>query len=76
MMIKALNGLTPVYIRDILTLYEPSRSHCSSGQNILPLPKSNQIYRHRSFYIARSTLWNSLPLEMTIMTKLLDSKDS
>ena len=68
---KGLNGLAPVYIREMLTLYEPSRSLRSSGKNLLQVPKSNQIfYGNRSFYVAGPKLWNSLPQEMRLVMKL------
>ncbi len=42
--IKAFNALAPnIYFREMLSLYEPTRSLCCSRQNLLHVPKSNEI---------------------------------
>ena len=42
---KALNGLGPKYISDLLTQYEPSRPLRSSGSSFLSVPSQNQTWR-------------------------------
>ena len=56
---KALNGMAPKYIADLLQPYTPTRQLRSSSKNLLVTPKSNlKFYGDRSFQVFR--LWNSL----------------
>jgi hypothetical protein len=59
---KALNGIAPDYISNLLTPYKPARSLRSSGQNLLFTPNSNTAtYGDRAFSISAPKLWNTLP---------------
>ena len=59
---KALNGLAPRYIRELLIPYAPSRTLRSSQQQLLTVPRcSLRTYGNRSFAWASPTLWNALP---------------
>ena len=59
---KALNGLAPQYVTDMLRLYLPSRSLRSSTKNLLEIPSTNLVkYGQRSFSYAAPKLWNELP---------------
>ena len=60
---KALNGLAPIYIKELVTKYQPPRSLRSSSQSLLvSQPYHLKSYGHRSFSVAAPELWNSLPL--------------
>ena len=62
---KALNGLSPKYISDVLTKYVPSRPLCSMQHTTLVIPKSKyKNYGDRSFQYAAPKLWNDLPEEI------------
>ena len=57
---KALNGMAPKYIADLLQPYTPTRQ-LRSSKNLLVTPKSNlKFYSDRSFQVAAPRLWNSL----------------
>jgi hypothetical protein len=59
---KALNGLAPQYICDMLTLLQNSRCLRSSNKLLLKVPRSNTAtYGDRGFSRASPMLWNSLP---------------
>ena len=58
---KALNGLSPSYITDILDRYVPTRPLRSSSRSLLKVPRSNSKYGDRSFSVCAPTLWNGLP---------------
>ena len=63
---KALNGMAPKYIADLLQPYTPTRQLRSSSKNLLVTPKSNlKFYGDRSFQVAVSRLWNSLTDDIT-----------
>ena len=59
---KALNGLAPIYILELLEPYLPPQLLCSAQRNLLKVPYTRTItYGNRAFSYAAPTLWNSLP---------------
>ena len=59
---KALNGLAPAYICELLVPYEPDRCLRSSSGALLKVPKSHLVTRgDRAFAVRAPQLWNSLP---------------
>ena len=59
---KALYGLAPTYIKDLLKVYHPSRDLRSSKKNLLVVPAFNtNSYGRRAFSVVAPLLWNSLP---------------
>ena len=59
---KALHGLAPTYIKDLLKIYHPSRDLRSSKKNLLVVPAFNtNSYGRRAFSVVAPLLWNSLP---------------
>ena len=60
---KALHGIGPSYLSELLVPYLSSRSLRSSSQKLLVVPKTNcKSFGDRSFSYAAPLLWNSLPL--------------
>jgi len=59
---KALNGLAPIYIQELLNKYKPRRNLRSASHNLLTVPSTNTVYYGDSaFSVAAPKLWNSLP---------------
>ena len=59
---KALQGMAPAYISDLLVLYEPKRVLRSSSKFQLHVVKSStKFYGDRSYSYAAANLWNKLP---------------
>ena len=60
---KALNGLAPPYLSELITPYAPSRSLRSSSQNLIkpPTRRPRTAYGQRSFMEAAHREWNNLP---------------
>ena len=59
--LKALNGLAPVYLKDLVTVCEPARTLRSENAMIVVQPKvRTKTCGERRFDKAASTLWNSL----------------
>uniref|UniRef100_A0A3B4FPC0 Reverse transcriptase domain-containing protein n=1 Tax=Pundamilia nyererei TaxID=303518 RepID=A0A3B4FPC0_9CICH len=58
---KALNGLGPKYISDLLTQYEPSRSLRSSGSGLLSVPRVRTRHGEAAFSFYAPYIWNKLP---------------
>ena len=56
---KALNGLAPSYISELLEPYTPARNPRSSSKNFLRIPPVS--YGHRCFFFAAPGLWNPFP---------------
>jgi hypothetical protein len=70
---KALNGLAPPYISELLSLYEPSRMLRSSQKMMLVEPRTNLVkYGDRAFKNVAPKLWNKLPQNV----KCTDTLDS
>ena len=70
---KALRGLAPKYIQDLIKVSSKSRCLRSNTQNLLIVPKTSLArYGDRSFSFAAPSLWNKLPAECR-EAKTLDS---
>ena len=72
---KALHGMAPLYITDLLNPYTPSRSLRSSNQHLLVVPSFNlKTYGGRAFNHIAPLLWNNLPPDLRCETKLTSFK--
>ena len=59
---KALNGLAPTYLKDIISPYVNKRGNLrSETRHLLELPKVKARFGERSFSFAAPRLWNPLP---------------
>uniref|UniRef100_A0A8C9YRA1 Solute carrier family 23 member 4 n=1 Tax=Sander lucioperca TaxID=283035 RepID=A0A8C9YRA1_SANLU len=66
---KALNGLAPEYLSEILTLREHNRSLRSSNQLVLEVPRSRyKQWGDQAFAVAAPRLWNKLPPDFRTIT--------
>ena len=74
---KALRGLTPAYVQDLIVKYRPTRSPRSSSKLLL-VSKSYNLKCHgfRSFSVAAPLLWNSLPTSIQDITDITLFKQS
>ena len=55
---KALHGLAPTYIKDLLKMYHPSRDLRSSKKNLLVVPAFNtNSFGRRAFSVVAPRLW-------------------
>ena len=62
---KALNGLAPPYVCDMIQPYKPTRALRSADTNLLAVPRDRlKTFGHRSFQYASPHLWNQLPVDM------------
>lgn len=62
---KALHGLAPVYITDLLTNYVPVRALRSSDSLKLSIPRTRtKTYGEAAFSSFAPRLWNELPLDL------------
>jgi hypothetical protein len=62
---KALHGLAPSYIADLIKPYVPARNLRSANQNLLHQPKFNlKTFGARAFSVSAPMLWNSMPVEL------------
>ena len=58
---KALNGLAPEYLSNMVESYAPDRVLRSASQNLLVVPRGKHCqYGMRTFAMAAATLWNFL----------------
>ena len=64
---KSLQGIGPSYLKDLLTVYKPSRVlRSASEQRLVPL-RARTEQGKRAFAYAAPTLWNELPLELKVI---------
>jgi hypothetical protein len=62
---KALKGLSPPYIRELISVYHPNRSLRSASEIRLVVPKIRlKSYGGRSFQFSAPCLWNQLPKDL------------
>ena len=62
---KALNGLAPDYIRDLLAFNISGPTLKSSNNRLLDEPRANlKTFGERAFSVAAPRLWNKLPLQI------------
>ena len=67
---KALHGLAPKYLSDLLEVYTPSRSLRSSTSNLLTSAQSRTKAGDRAFKSAAPILWNGLPATLRSLDSL------
>ena len=74
---KALHGLAPGYIKDLITPYQPTRSLRSQNLSFLRKPISRtKSFGDRSFAYAAPHLWNKLPQHIRTLEDLDEFKSS
>ena len=61
---KALNGLGPKYMLDLLVPYEASRPLRSSGSGLLCVPRTRTKQGEAAFSYSAPHLWNKLPVDL------------
>ena len=61
---KALHGLAPGYIRELLQDFQPSPVLRSSSQCLLSKVRTSTAYGKRSFAAAAPELWNGIPMSL------------
>ena len=71
---KAINGLAPSYISNLLVPYKPVRALRSSDKHLLTVPRTSSTLGDRAFSVAAPTLWNSLPLDIRCCDSLQSFK--
>ena len=65
---KALHGLAPSYLSDMLVLYKPARRLRITQPNLLVVPSAKLVtYGERAFAVAGPTVWNNLPPEVRVI---------
>ena len=60
---NCIHGSSPVYLQDLIELYNPGRQGLrSSGDSTrLAIPRTNRSFGDKSFSVLGPTLWNNLP---------------
>jgi len=64
---KALNGLAPDYIKDLLKYNDSRRTLRSTNNRLLDEPRANlKTYGESAFSVAAPRLWNKLSLQIRL----------
>lgn len=63
---KAVHGMSPAYINDLIKQYEPKRvlRSASNGIQLAPVSSRTKRYGDRRFSVAAPKIWNALPREV------------
>ena len=68
---KAIHGLAPKYLRNLLTFKSSLYNLRSSGSILLSMPAvRSKTLGDRAFMVAAPRLWNSLPKELRAITNV------
>ena len=67
---KALNGMAPTYLKEMIPRYEPKRTLRSSSAYLLK-QESFKLLSHgkRAFAISAPQLWNSMPIDIKVAVR-------
>jgi hypothetical protein len=68
---KILQTNRPSYLRDILTVYQPSRNLRSQSQHLLQPLRTKTVLAERAFSSSAVAIWNSLPADIRTSTSLM-----
>ena len=71
---KALHGLAPDYISDLIAEYKPTRTLRSGKKHLLKPVRTSTAYGRRSFAAAAPKLWNELPLTIKCANSINEFK--
>ena len=72
---RHFNSTLPPYLSSSLSTYQPSRSVCTSTEQLLKIPKTNlKTFGKRSFGYSAPTVWNLQPAELRACPSLLTFK--
>ena len=72
---KAIHGLAPTYLSDLINIHQPARSLRSTNKLLLQVPRTSLVTAgDRSFRKAGPTLWNPLPTHLKSARTLSDFK--
>ena len=72
---KALNGIAPIYISDLLVHYQPNRTLRSSNKHLLAVPRTSSSLGDRAFSVTAPNLWNALPSNIRCCENLISFKN-
>ena len=74
---KCVHGTAPVYLSQLIEIYQPARSLRSEGQVLLKKTKSRtKTYGDRSFQHCAPYLWNNLPQDVRSISSLSGFKSA
>jgi len=64
----------PSYLYNLLQVYHPSRTLCSSTQQLLHVPYMSTDFGRRAFSYSSSATWNSIPISIKNCSSLYSFK--
>ena len=72
---KALHGLAPEYLAELISVYKPTRALRSVDQELLSVPSTKlKSFGDRAFIKAAPSLWNNLPHHVRTITDIVSFK--
>ena len=69
---QAVHNLAPMYITDLISLYEPGRQLRSASRSLLTVPRHNlERFGRRGFSVNAPHLWNDLPDNLRLIDSVI-----
>jgi len=72
--ITRLTSGHPVYLHELISLYQPTRLLRSSNQLLLTVPRANLTTDQRAFSYSSPVIWNAIPLSVRDASSISSSK--
>lgn len=70
MVYKCLNGVAPLYLRELISIRRPNRQLRTADATTLEVPLPTSNLNERAFGVAAPKLWNALPSSLRASTSL------
>ena len=69
---QAVHNLAPMYITDLISVYEPGRQLRSASRSLLTVPRHNlERFGRRGFSVNAPHLWNDLPDNLRLIDSVI-----
>ena len=69
---QAVHNLVPMYITDLISVYEPGRQLRSASRSLLTVPRHNlERFGRRGFSVNAPNLWNDLPDNLRLIDSIV-----
>ena len=68
---KALHGLAPPYLQELVSPYQPTRTLRSDSAGLFCVPRTrSETYGNKRFDVTAATLWNAIPKDLKCASSL------
>ena len=73
---NCVNDMSPVYLKELVNVYTPTRNLRSNDSNLLCIPKSKLSFHFKAFSVFAPHYWNALDNDIRKITDVVSFKKS